>query len=50
MALAVGWFFGAALAKWGDDFDLKTYHDRMLSYGAPPVRFARQLMLDEPIQ
>lgn len=34
----------------GERFDLKAYHDRMLSYGAPPVRFARQLMLDQPIQ
>lgn len=39
----------AAKAKWGASFDLKTYNDRMLSFGAPPVRFARQLMLDEPI-
>ena len=34
----------------GDRFNLKTYHDQMLSYGAPPVRFARQLMLDEAIR
>ncbi|MFY2764175.1 DUF885 domain-containing protein [Arenimonas sp. MALMAid1274] len=40
----------AAEAKWGEQFALKDYHDRMLSYGAPPVRFARQLLLDEPIQ
>ncbi len=40
----------AAKAKAGDAFDLKTYNDRMLSFGAPPVRFARQLMLDEPIK
>ncbi len=40
----------AAEAEWGDDFTLKSYHDRMLSYGAPPVRFARQLLLDEPIE
>ena len=40
----------AAQAKWGDQFRLKDYNDRMLSYGAPPVRFARQLLLDEPIQ
>ncbi len=36
--------------KQGDQFDLKAYHDQVLSYGAPPVRFVRQLMLDEPIQ
>lgn len=37
-------------AKLGDKFDLKAYHDKVLSYGAPPVRFVRQLMLDEPIK
>lgn len=36
--------------KQGADFNLKAYHDRVLSYGAPPVRFVRQLMLDEPIR
>jgi len=36
--------------KLGDKFNLKAYHDQMLSYGAPPVRFARQLMLDQPIE
>lgn len=39
----------AAEAAWGKDFNLKTYHDRMLSFGAPPVRYARQLLLDQPI-
>lgn len=34
----------------GDQFNLKAYHDKMLSYGAPPVRFARALMLDQPIK
>ena len=36
--------------KQGAKFNLKAYHDQMLSYGAPPVRFARQLMLDQPIE
>lgn len=36
--------------KLGDAFNLKAYHDQILSYGAPPVRFARQLMLDQPIE
>ncbi|ELC7321741.1 DUF885 domain-containing protein [Stenotrophomonas maltophilia] len=36
--------------KLGDKFNLKAYHDQVLSYGAPPVRFARQLMLDQPIE
>lgn len=40
----------AVEVKEGAAFDLKRYHDRVLSYGAPPVRFVRQLMLDEPIQ
>ena len=40
----------AVQEKLGDKFDLKAYHDRVLSYGAPPVRFVRELMLDEPIR
>ena len=40
----------AAEKAWGKDFNLKTYHDRMLSFGAPPVRYARQLLLEQPIQ
>jgi uncharacterized protein (DUF885 family) len=40
----------AALEKrWGDEFTLRRYHDQVLSYGSPPVRFVRALMLDEPI-
>lgn len=37
-------------AKLGKDFKLKAYHDQVLSYGAPPVRFVREMMLDEPIR
>ena len=37
-------------AKEGAAFDLKRYHDRVLARGAPPVRFARQLILGEPIR
>jgi uncharacterized protein (DUF885 family) len=37
-------------AKLGKDFKLKAYHDQVLSYGAPPVRFVRQMMLDEAIK
>lgn len=40
----------AVQEKLGDKFNLKAYHDQILSYGAPPVRFARQLMLDQPIE
>ena len=34
---------------WGEEFTLRRYHDQVLSYGSPPVRFARALMLDEAI-
>lgn len=33
----------------GESFDLKAYHDRLLSYGSPPVRYARALMTGEAI-
>ncbi|HAY83317.1 MAG TPA: DUF885 domain-containing protein, partial [Planctomycetaceae bacterium] len=36
-------------AAWGDDFQLKTYHDKVLSFGSPPVKFARALLLDKAI-
>jgi uncharacterized protein (DUF885 family) len=39
----------AVQAKLGGRFDLKAYHDEVLSYGAPPVRYVRQMMLGEPI-
>ncbi len=37
-------------ARLGDRFNEKAYHDQVLSYGAPPVRYVRELMLDEPIR
>ncbi len=40
----------AARAKQGASFNLKAYHDGVLSFGSPPGRFARQLLLDEPVQ
>ena len=39
----------AAEKRTGDKFDLKAYHDQVLSYGSPPVRLVRALMFDEPI-
>jgi len=39
----------AVQQAWGDTFTLKRYHDTALSFGSPPVRFVRALMLDEPI-
>ena len=40
----------AVMAREGEAFNLKSYHDRVLAQGAPPVRFVRQLLLDEPIR
>jgi len=34
----------------GAAFSLHDYHDKVLSYGSPPVRFARALMFDLPIE
>ncbi|GAA5525743.1 hypothetical protein Maes01_02315 [Microbulbifer aestuariivivens] len=34
-------------AKLGDDFDLKTFHEKFLSYGNAPVPVIRELMLEE---
>ena len=36
--------------RWGKEFSLKRYHDKVLSFGSPPVRFVRALMFDEPIR
>ena len=36
--------------KKGDAFNLKKYHDQVISYGSPPVRFVRSLMLDLPVK
>ncbi len=34
---------------WGEKFNLKEYHDKLLSFGSPPVQFVRALLLDLPI-
>ena len=39
----------AAEKLWGDEFTLRRYHDQVLSYGSPPMRFVRALMLNEDI-
>jgi len=39
----------AVEALWGDEFTLRRYHDQVLSYGSPPARFVRALMLGEEI-
>lgn len=38
-----------AAAEARPGFSLKAYHDDILSFGSPPMRFARALLLDEPI-
>lgn len=38
----------AAEAAWGSEFRLKHYHDRVLSFGSPPVQYVRSLLLDKP--
>lgn len=40
----------AVQQAWGDEFTLRRYHDQALSYGSPPVRYVRALMLGEPIR
>jgi len=34
----------------GASFELRAYHDKVLSFGMPPVRFVRQLMFDLPVE
>ncbi len=33
----------------GDDFDLKKFHDELISFGSPPTRYVKALMLNEKI-
>ncbi len=35
--------------RWGESFTLRRYHDQVLSYGSPPAKYVRAMMLDEPI-
>lgn len=39
-----------ARKAWGKGFTLKRYHDSVLAYGSPPVRYVRELMLNLPIE
>jgi uncharacterized protein (DUF885 family) len=34
----------AAQQKLGKEFDLRKYHDQVISYGSPPVKYVRELM------
>ena len=35
-------------ARTGDGFSLKDFHDKLLSFGAPPIPLVREVMLGEP--
>ena len=35
--------------RWGKSFTLRRYHDTVLSYGSPPVKYARALMFGLPV-
>ena len=35
--------------EWGDEFTLRRYHDQALSYGSPPVKYVRALILGDEI-
>jgi len=39
----------AVQEAWGDEFTLRRYHDQALSYGSPPVKYVRALMLGQPV-
>ncbi|MDH4310993.1 MAG: DUF885 domain-containing protein, partial [Gammaproteobacteria bacterium] len=39
-----------AARRAGERFDIKAYHDQVLSYGSPPVRLVRALVFDEAIR
>ncbi len=40
---------GAVETAWGDEFTLRRYHDQALSYGSPPVKYVRALILGDSI-
>jgi len=39
----------AVEAAWGDEFTLRRYHDQALSYGSPPVKYVRAMILGTEI-
>ena len=39
----------AAESAWGTAFDLKTYHDKVLSFASPPALLVKALLLDQPV-
>jgi uncharacterized protein (DUF885 family) len=39
----------ATEAAWGEDFELKRFHDELMSFGSPPPAFVKALLLKQPI-
>lgn len=39
----------AVAEAWGEEFTLRRYHDQVLAYGSPPVKYVRALVLNEPL-
>lgn len=39
-----------AKARWGKDYTLRRYNDTVLSFGSPPVKYARALMFGEAVR
>lgn len=39
----------AVEAAWGEDFSQRRYHDALLSYGSPPAKYVRAMLLEEPV-
>lgn len=39
-----------AQQRWGADFTLRRYHDAVLSHGSPPVKYARALIFELPVE
>jgi uncharacterized protein (DUF885 family) len=35
--------------RWGAEFSERAYHDRLLSFGSPPVKYARALLFELPV-
>jgi uncharacterized protein (DUF885 family) len=36
--------------RWGAEFDERRYHDAVLSHGSPPVKYARALLFELPVE
>ena len=34
---------------WGEQYTARKYHDKLLSFGSPPVTYARSLLLELPV-